>query len=145
MFSITSEGLRYVVTCILNQDGISLLDTIVDTGAMYTCYRADQVGEELSEDQFCDGESKSIGGFVDGQNVVNAVKFYKYDVKQFAVGTIDLGSTSIWITFDERVSDNVLGMDILNKVAFLQYDNSDELLLFADKAELQKYVLNEIS
>ena len=71
MFSITSESLRYVVTCILNQD-------------------------------------------------------------------------RVWITFDERISDNVLGMDILNKLAILQYDNTNEMLLFADKAELQKYVINEI-
>ena len=39
---------------------------------------------------------------------------------------------------------NVLGMDILNKLAILQYDNTNEMLLFADKAELQKYVIKEI-
>ena len=39
-----------------------------------------------------------------------------YHVNQFAIGTVDLGERDIWITFDDRVSDDLLGMDNLSDV-----------------------------
>ena len=140
MYSTKSEGTRYVVTCLINDGGLALVDTIVDTGAMFTCYKAEQISPDLSEEQFENNEFRFIGGFIDGQNGSNAVKFYKYFVKQFTIGTIDIGDRIIWITFDRRINDNVLGMDILKAVAYLQYDNSDELVFFKDKDELKSYV-----
>ena len=68
------------------------------------------------------------------------MKFYEYTVKQFTIGTIDIGERAIWITFDSRISDNVLGMDILKSVAYLQYENSNELIFFKDRQELKAYV-----
>ncbi len=118
------------------------MDTIVDTGAMYTCYKADQFNEDLNESQFHDSECKYIGGFVKAYPADGAVKFYSYKVKQFTIGTIDIGTRNIWITFDKRINDNVLGMDLLKAVAYLQYENSEELLFFKNKDELKAFVMN---
>ena len=59
-------------------------------------------------------EIKLIGGFVKGL----PVKFYKYSLNQFTIGNIDLGEQSLWITFDEMITDTVLGMDILQQIIF---------------------------
>ena len=60
-------------------------------------------------------ETKIIGWLVSG----SAVKFYKYPLKQFTIGNIDMGKQDIWITFDERVTDVVLGMDILKQIMLI--------------------------
>ncbi len=42
--------IRYVVTCITNRDAVRVVETIVDTGAKYTCYRASFIDDELREE-----------------------------------------------------------------------------------------------
>ena len=135
-----SRDLRYIVTCITNTNTVSLVDTIVDMGAKRTCYQARLVDSSLSENQFEDKPCKLIGGFVCGREPENAVRFYKYSLQQFTIGNIDMGAQDIWITFDARIQDNVLGMDILRSVCLLQYANEDELFFFNDKSELQSFV-----
>ena len=50
MFSTSfQDSLRYIVVCITNSRVISLVDTIVDTGAIYTCYMAHSIDIELTE------------------------------------------------------------------------------------------------
>lgn len=140
VFSTKCDNLRYVVTCIINQDAINLVDTIVDTGAMYTCYKAELINEELKEEGFLEADMRYIGGFVEGSNADRAVKFYEYEVAQFTIGTVDLGKQKIWVTFDDRISDNVLGMDMLHKTAFLQFEKSNRLYFFNDRMELAKSI-----
>lgn len=142
MFSIICDGLRYTVTCLINNGAVTMVDAIVDTGALYTCYKAEQISDTLTEEQFIDGECRLIGGFVSGRQNQNAVKFYQYFVPQFTIGTIDMGARSVWITFDERISDNVLGMDILKSVAYMQLEDSNELYFFKDRRELFSAVRN---
>ena len=140
MFSTVCEGLRYTLVCIINKGSVSLVDTIVDTGAFWTCYKADQIGGGLTEAQFSEKETKVIGGFVNGKQSKNAVRFYRYDVDQFTIGTVDLGSQTVWVTFDERINDNVLGMDILRKVTYLQLEDTGTLYFFKDKDEMKSFV-----
>ena len=141
MYSTQFEDeLRYVVTCIANQTSVRLIETIVDTGAKYTCYQVALIDDTLQEKDMLDQQILDIGGFVDGDERKNTVRFYKYPVKQFTIGSIDVGAREVWITFDRRVKDNVLGLDILQSVCFLQLDNSRELLFFKNRAELKEYV-----
>ena len=64
--------------------------------------------ENMQENKIADCESKVIGELIKGESV----KFYRYRLKQFTIGNIDMGPQDIWITFNERVTDIVLGMDI---------------------------------
>lgn len=134
------DELRYIVTCITNQSVVRMIETIVDTGAKYTCYRASFIDDHLTESDVSESPYVDIGGFVDGDKRKNAVRFYRFPVKQFTIGNIDLGGRDIWITFDERVKDNVLGMDILQSICFLQYSDSKELVFFTDRDEMKGYV-----
>ena len=66
----------------------------------------------MQEKQLANCDVKLIGGLVKGE----FVKFYKYQLKQFTVGNIDMREQDIWVTFDRRVTDVVLGMDILKQI-----------------------------
>lgn len=88
---------------------------IVDTGAKFSCCNYRIVGGELREEQLTGCETKYIGGFVQGETV----RFYRYPLKQFTVGNIDMGIRNIWLTFDERVTDVILGMDILKQIIII--------------------------
>ena len=134
------DELRYVVTCITNRDIVRVVETIVDTGAKYTCYRASLIDDELHEEDLGTNQSVEIGGFVSGDEPINKVRFYRYPLRQFTIGSIDLGKRDIWITFDGRVKDNVLGMDILKSVSFMQYADARELHFFTDEDELKSFV-----
>lgn len=48
-----------------------------------------------------------------------AVRFYRYHLKQFTIGNIDMKGQDIWLTFDERVTDIISGMDILKQVIMI--------------------------
>ena len=137
-----NSDMRYVVTCIVNNKDASpaLVDAIFDTGAKYTCYKAETIDSHIVESRLRNNKTKFIGGFVDGSNNKNAAKFYKFDVMQYVIGGIDLGRQQIWVTFDNRVSDNVIGMDMLQKLNFLQH-TQEGLTLFKNWEELSRYVL----
>lgn len=56
-------------------------------------------------------------------------------MKQFTIGNIDLGKQDIWITFDERVTDTVLGMDILQQVIFTANPYNRKMYFCKDAAD----------
>ena len=103
-----------MVKCITLLEQMQIVKFIVDTGAKFTCCNYTTVGFDICEENFTGNETKFLGGFVKGE----PVKFYKCKMKQFTIGNIDMGGQDIWVTFDERVTDTVLGMDILQQVIF---------------------------
>ena len=117
---------RYIVKCIVNNKGPKFVDFVVDTGAKYTCCSFLSVDTSMQEADFAKEESKSLGGIVSGE----VIKVYKYHISQFTVGTVDMGRRDIWITFDSRVSDDVLGMDILSDIYFYQDANNHTLFFY---------------
>ena len=119
---------RYVAKCIVNNKGPKFVDFVVDTGAKYTCASYMSINPKLLEEDFQDAESKTIGGIVTGQ----IMTIYHYHINQFTIGTVDLGERDIWITFDKRVSDDVLGMDILSDVFIFQNPEIRTLIFSKD-------------
>lgn len=78
-------------------------------------------------------------GYVKGHSDAGAIH-YLYRVDQFYVGTIPLGLQNIWITFDQRVNNNLLGLDLLKQVSFVQLGHTDELYFLNNRTELQNIV-----
>ena len=128
MYSTKLENHRYEVECVAVSNVIKIPILIVDTGALYSCCHYMDIDERLKESELQVLETKYLGGFVRGR----AIKFYKYPLRQFTVGNIDKGARFIWITFDDRITDKVLGMDILKDMTFL---NKDKKLYFYDGDE----------
>lgn len=114
MYSTNIKNNRYYVQCIIVFDTIRAAMFIVDTGAMYTCCTYKAFDKCMQECELENCEIKFLGGLVKGLRV----KFYKCALKQFTIGSINMGEQDIWITFDERVTDTVLGMDILQQIIY---------------------------
>lgn len=136
MYSTRLDKSRYNIICLVILNNISKLMLCVDTGAKYTCCSYNDIDETLLEKDFKNGDFKNLGGFVEGVTM----KFYKYHLKQFTIGNIDMKEQDIWVTFDNRVSDAVLGMDILSQVTFLNIEKSGKLIFFHSVDELHGYV-----
>ena len=114
MYNTNMMNNRYVVRCLRVSTDVKAINFIVDTGAKFSCCNYELINGNLEEKELSGNKIKWIGGFVKG----DGVKFYQYRLKQFTIGNIDMGIQDIWITFDERVTDTVLGMDMLQKIIF---------------------------
>ena len=122
---------RYAVRCLSVSDYITSERYVVDTGAVYTCCNYKVVNETLQEKQFENCVFKYFCGIVNG----TAIKFYKYQLKQFTVGNIDMGEQIIWITFDKRVTDIILGMDILRDIILITNPYNKRIYFCKDKED----------
>lgn len=114
VYSTKLKDERYSAECITLLEKVRVLQFVVDTGAKFTCCNFKELDRSMQEEDFEECETKRIGGFIEGASV----KFYRCSLRQFTIGTIDMGKQDIWITFDRRVKETVLGMDILQQVIF---------------------------
>lgn len=69
------------------------------------------------------------------------IKFYKYQLKQFTIGNIDMGEQVKWITFDKRVTDIILGMDILRNIILITNPYDKKIYFCKDKED---YIENSL-
>lgn len=134
MYSTSIRNNRYFVKCIVLWMQTQIVNFIVDTGAEFTCCNYTTLGMDICEEDFAGNEIKFLGGFV--KNL--PVKFYKCRLKQFTIGSIDMGARDIWITFDERVTDTVLGMDILQSVIFAANPYNKKIYFCSDVEDFHK-------
>jgi len=75
-----------------------------------------------------------VGGFVEGEYL----KFYRLPLRQFTVGNIDLGEQDIWITFDEKITDIILGMDILKQIVMITNPYNQRIYFCKDADDYEK-------
>lgn len=136
MYSTRLANQRFEIECISMARVLKIHRFIIDTGAMYSCCHYSMVDERLQESELSNLKTKLIGGFVNG----SAVKFYEYPLKQFTIGNINLGNCNVWITFDKRVVDLVLGLDILKDVIFLNSPADGKMYFFESEADYKEYV-----
>ena len=114
MYSTNLKDSKYSVICFAIFGRVQIIDFIVDTGAMFTCCHYMSFDQDSREEDFKGNEIKLLGGFVKSC----PVRFYKLHLNQFTIGNIDMGEQDLWVTFDKRVTDSILGMDILQQVIF---------------------------
>ena len=114
MYSTKLKDERYSVECIVLLGKVRVIQFVVDTGARFTCCNYKVFDKSMHEEDFAGCETKTIGGFIEG----SVVKFYRCSLKQFTIGNIDMHEQDIWVTFDKRVKETVLGMDILKHITF---------------------------
>ncbi len=133
VYSTSIKNNRSFVECLLvsREKYISFEKFVVDTGARYTCCGHTVVDKALEESHFGSSEMKLIGGIVKGEYL----KFYKYHLRQFTIGSIDLGMQDIWITFDERITDIILGMDILKQLILILNPYNQKVYFCKDSRE----------
>lgn len=128
VYSTKLKDERFIVDSIAVLEKTRIIQFIVDTGARFTCCNYAVFDENSYEETMKDNEIKFLGGFVKGK----PVKFYRCSLKQFTIGNINLGRQDLWITFDDRVTDTVLGMDILQQIIFASNPYKKKLYFFKD-------------
>lgn len=139
-YSTNIQNNRYSVPCLTvtaNCKAVRLF--VVDTGAKYTCCNYRAIDETLQEDDIKSRNGckcKLLGGLIEGDR--EPAEFYKYTLQQFTIGNIDMKSQDVWITFDPRVNEKILGMDILRYVLALIYPEEDKIYFFENKDECIK-------
>lgn len=129
MYSTNIRNNKCFIECITVSQETNMIRFIVDTGAMFSCCNYKFFDINMVENDLKGNEIKFLGGFVKG----SPVKFYRCSIKQFTIGNIDLGEQDIWITFDKRVTDTVLGMDILQQVIFTANPYNKKIYFCKDK------------
>ncbi|MCM1183200.1 MAG: aspartyl protease family protein [Roseburia sp.] len=135
MYSTRLEDRRYLVRCIRVTKDIKTIDFIVDTGAQYSCVNYRLVDCSMCEASLADCDIKFIRGVIEGETV----KLYKYRLKQFTIGNIDMGEQDIWVTFDRRVTDTVLGMDILQQLIFIANPYDKRIYFCEDVGDYERH------
>lgn len=115
MYSTCLNNDRYLVRCLTVAKEVNINAFVVDTGAKFTCCSCRFIDQTIQEVEFSGHDTRFISGFVKGE----FVKFYLYSLRQFSIGNIDMGRQKIWVTFDPRITDMVLGMDILKQIILI--------------------------
>lgn len=134
MYNTSMKNNRYEIRCLRVAADVKAVQFIVDTEAKLSCCYYGFINSKLEETELSDSEMKRIGGFIKGEGV----KFYRYRLKQFMIGNIDLGMQDIWITFDERVTDIVLGMDILKQVIMITNPYDQQIYFCKDYEDYEQ-------
>lgn len=137
MYSTKLKDKRFSADCIIVCDKVRIIKFVVDTGAMITCCQYTAFDKCLRERDFAGNEEKYLGGFVRSE----PIKFYQYSLKQFTIGNINLGKKKIWITFDKRVTDTVLCMDILSQIIFIANPFVQKLYFCEDVEDYNNFEL----
>ena len=132
MYSLKETDSRYTANCVIYYQRPRVRRFVVDTGAKYTCCSFDYINPELKEDDFQNAKCIYLGGFVADVGM----KFYECKLKQFTIGTVDLKDQTVWITFDERIADSLLGMDILKQVLFMNRPDKCSFAVYSDINEV---------
>lgn len=141
MYSTSIKDSKCLAECIIVSNDINMIKFVIDTGAKYTCCHSKIIDIHLAEKDLAGNEVKLLGGFVKGA----FVKYYQHRMKQFTIGNIDMGEQDIWITFDERVTDTVLGMDILQQVIFTANPYNKRIYFCKDADDYNENFVLEIA
>ena len=96
------------------------------------------IDPNLTEEDFKGCEKTTLKGLIDDNEL--AVTAYKYMVTDFYFGNIHIGAVNIKIVFDDRITDNVVGMDVISRITRLGIANTDKIYFFKDRSELADHI-----
>lgn len=132
---------RIMLQCNFLSERFTKFTAVFDTGAEHTCITARTIRPEISEEKLINlgCNIKTVVGLIHNDSACE-VKYYQLKVKDFFLGNIHLTGADIWITFDDRVTDSVVGMDILSRVPYY-YSPSDEKVHFFKNEEIARQEL----
>lgn len=134
MYSTNLKDNRYLVRCLTVARNINVNEFVIDTGAKFTCCNCGFIEPDVRELELAGCETRSIGGFIKGE----FVKFYQYQLRQFSIGNIDMAQQKIWVTFDSRITDMVLGLDILKQIIIVTNPYNQKIYFCKDADDYHK-------
>lgn len=133
---------RVKVGCICNtfSKKYKIVEAIFDTGACVTLFSAKALGTMFSkQDVVAKTRGISISGFATDRPII----VYRVKINQLTLGTLDLEEQYIFITFDDAVKTNVVGMDIISQLSFYYSNDVKRLCIFKNNNDLVKFIRDE--
>lgn len=143
MVTSTLLNCRYNQNCVIFADIGKDVQFLIDTGAYWTTCHYSSINKFWQESDFSSATYTYFGGYSGNRKF--GAKHYKYHLEKFQIGDIDLGERDIWVTFDENVNENLLGLDILQDIILLQVAKTGKFVFFKDMKELQDYILSQMN
>lgn len=143
MVTSTLLNCRYNQNCVIFADIGKDVQFLIDTGTCWTTCHYSSINKFWQESDFSGAVYTYFGGYSGNKDF--GAKHYKYHLKKFQIGDIDLGERDIWVTFDENVNENLLGLDILQDIIFLQIAKTGRFVFFKSMKELQDYILSQMN
>ncbi len=134
MYNTSIRHNKCLVECIAVLDRVRVTKFIVDTGATFTYCNCKIFDSHNDENTLEKNEIKILGGFIKGL----PVSFYKCNLKQFTIGSLNMGRQDRWVTFDKRVTDTVLGMDILKQVIMITNPYNQKIYFCKDAEDYEQ-------
>ena len=114
---------------------------VYDTGAMYTVIQASSLGFDRDYESVLmrTADVKYIGGLIGskGEDKLYA-KYYGMEIESLALGNIILKNVKIWVTFSDSVIDDIIGMDIIQRVQ--TYIDCGNIYITNNKNELINFI-----
>ena len=140
MYSIDVENNRALIQCNFRDSNSKFVrfSALYDTGAQISVFTAVSIDPDLSEDDFKESRTTNLKGLINDDDL--SIVGYSCKIPDFYFGNIHISYVDALITFDERVTDNLVGMDVINRITRLGIANTDKILFFKDYQELSEYV-----
>jgi len=140
MYKINEESGTLHVTCQIVKQGINYhkqIEASYSSGMPYSIFPYDQIEPSFTREMFKDAE-KMMFSIPNSDNT--AFEFFALDVVSFVIGKdIVLGNQRIWISFDEAITESVIGYDILSQVSRMSIAGTGQELFFNSATELTEY------
>ena len=140
MYSIDVENNRALIQCnfIGSNSKFVKVSALYDTGAQTSVFTAVSIDPSLTEDDFKESGTTNLTGLINDDDL--SIVAYSCKIPDFYFGNIHISYVEALVTFDDRVTDNLVGMYVINRITRLGIANTDKILFFKDYQELSEYV-----
>lgn len=148
MYNMNIKDNRVEVQINHNINGkFSKLLCVFDTGAKFTAIQdvSIKIRNLNATNIFYTGEDKMLSGFVSSGDRNNKLKysilFHKVIVSKLSISNIVFNNIPIWVTFDKRATNDVLGMNIISKL--YTFIGDGEVYITNNRNELIEFMKND--
>ncbi len=145
---IIQGGRRIDLECEFSIDGIISGEMIkrrfkFDPGAQNTCIAASDIDDELTEEGFIKEFKPQYRFIATGIDDESEITYYPIMVDDFYIEEVRLGSVPIFITFDERFSKRLLGLNLLNLINY-EVNNDMRIIRLSQTQRLREHIENGV-
>lgn len=141
MYKVDGDAGTLHVSCQIVKRGVNYhkqIEASYSSGISHSIFPYDSIESSFTKDMFEDAD-RIIFSIPNSDNT--AYEFYALDVVSFVIGKdIVLGNQRIWISFDEAITEGIIGYDILSQVSRLSLAGTGRELFFNSASELIEYV-----
>ena len=141
MYKVNGESGTLHVSCQIVNHGVNYhkrIEASYSSGVPYSIFPCDHIESSFTKETLAEADRKM---FTLPNSDNTTIELFALDVLSFVIGKdIVLGNQRIWVSFDEAITDSVIGYDILSQVSRPSIAGEGYELFFNSATELSEYV-----